>query len=56
MEELSNFSPRGEGSDYKICGNDFAKPLNVLFLHTKNGNEEANECSSTILVESRGQY
>ena len=45
-----------KGRDYKIFGNGFDKSFNVLFAHTKNGNEKANESSGTILVEFREQY
>ena len=54
MDGPSIFHQKEKRSDYKISGNGFAKPCNVMFSHTKNGNEEANECSGTILVESRG--
>ena len=43
-----------EGSDYKICGNGFAKPSHVLFSHIKNCNEKTNECSGTILMYPEG--
>ena len=48
------FHQRGKRSDYKICGNSFAKPCIVMFSNSKNGNEEVNECCGTILVESGG--
>ena len=50
------FYQEEKGSDYKNCGNGFAKPCNVLFSYTKGGNEEAYECSGTILMESRWKY
>ena len=55
MDGPLSFLPR-KGSDYKICGSGFAKPCNVMFSYTKNSNEEATECSGTILMESRGKY
>lgn len=50
------FYQRNKGSDFKTVVTAFAKPCNVLFSYTKSGNEEAYECSGTILVESRWQY
>ena len=48
------FTKGGKRSDYKVSGYGFAKPCNVLFSYSEDGNEETNECRGTVLVEFMG--